>query len=393
MCSIFYLGEFMIIINAKIYTVEEDVIQNGFIKFEDGKISKIGDMSDFNGDFDLDIQGKSIIPGFIDAHTHLGLVEDGISFEGDDVNEDTDPCTPQLRSIDGVNPRDKAFYEAYKSGVTTALITQGSANPIAGQMSIIKTYGICIDEMVINDFCSIKFALGENPKSVYNSKNQAPATRMATASLIRENLFKSKEYLENKIKAVEDEEDLPEFDFKYESLIPLIKKEVKAHFHCHRTDDIFTAIRIAKEFDLDLVLVHATESYMIPGYVKDYPVIIGPLMTDRSKPELANLDLSCTKILSDNDVLISLSTDHPETPLKYLSMQPILAIKEGVSEQKALEMITINPAKTLGISDRVGSLKEGKDADFIITDGNIFDYKTSILNVFINGEEVYHAWN
>lgn len=383
----------MIIVNVKIYTLENNIIENGYIEICDGKIVGLGDMLEFSGNFDFDLAGKWIIPGFIDAHTHLGLVEEGISFEGDDANEDTDPVTPQLRAVDGINPRDKAFYEAYKNGVTTVLVTQGSANPIAGQMCIIKTFGICIDEMLVNEYSSMKFALGENPKFAYNSKNQSPVTRMATASIIRESLFKTKEYLENKIKAEADDEDMPEFDFKYESLIPVLKNEVKAHFHCHRTDDIFTAIRISKEFDLDLVLVHATESYLISDYVKDYPVIIGPLMTDRSKPELANLDLKCPKVLSDNDVLVSLSTDHPETPLKYLSLQPVFAIKEGLSEEKALEMITINPAKILGIDDKVGSLKIGKDADFIIVNGNPFDYKTKILSVFIYGKEVYNASN
>lgn len=381
----------MIFINAKIYTVDQNIIENGFLEVLGGKITKLGDMSDFNGGFDVDLEGKSLLPGFIDAHTHIGLIEDSLGFEGEDVNEDSDPITPHLRSIDGVNPRDKAFYESVKSGVTTALITQGSANPIAGQMSIIKTHGICIDEMIVDEFCAVKFALGENPKSVYNGKGQAPVTRMATASLIRENLYKTKEYIENKARAIEHDDDLPEWDFKLESLIPVLNGEVKAHFHCHRADDIFTAIRLSKEFNLDLVLVHATESHLIPSYVKNYPVILGPIMTDRSKPELANLDTKCPKVLVDNDVLVSLSTDHPETPLKYLSLQPIIAIKEGVCEWEALKMITINPAKTLGIDDKVGSITVGKDADFIITNGNIFDYKTKILNVFINGEEVYNA--
>lgn len=379
----------MIFINAKIYTVDLKNYENGFLEIEDGKIKNIGDMANFKGDFDIDLCGKSLYPGFIDAHTHIGLIEDSIGFEGEDVNEDSDPITPQLRAIDGINPRDRAFSESIAQGVTTVLVTPGSANPIAGQMCIMKTYGICIDEMLINEFCSMKFALGENPKSVYNGKGQTPVTRMATTALIRENLYKTKEYMRNQETAEED--DMPEWEFKYESLIPVLKREVKAHFHCHRADDILTAIRISKEFDLDLVIIHGTESYLIKKYVKDYPVIIGPLMTDRSKPELANLTTASPKILSDDDILVSLSTDHPETPLKYLQLQSTLAIKEGVCQEKALEMITKNPAITLDIFDRVGSITIGKDADFVIADGNIFEFNTKIVNVYINGEEVYNA--
>lgn len=376
----------MLLINAKIYTMEEQIIENGYIKIDGKNIAEVGCMSHLkNYDNARDLQGKVIIPGLIDVHTHIGIVEDSISFEGDDCNEDTDPITPQLRAMDAINPRDRAFEESRMAGVTTALVTPGSANAIAGQMTVIKTAGICIDEMIIDEYIGMKFALGENPKSVYNSKNQSPVTRMATASLIRETLFKAREYYENK-QNTEEDDDMPDFDMKYEAIIPLFEKKAQAHFHAHRSDDIFTAIRICKEFDINLVLVHATEAYLIPEYIKNYPLIIGPLMTDRSKPELVNLNTNSPKILNDNGILYALSTDHPETPLKYLSLCASLSVKEGVSEIDALKSITINPAKIVGLSDKIGSIKENKHADLVILSGEPLDYKTKVIETIINGE-------
>lgn len=379
----FIVGVKMLIKNAKIYTICSEIIENGYIKIENTKILEVGNMSSLADDIEgLDMSGMVITPGFIDAHTHIGLVEDSLSFEGDDVNEDTDPITPELRVIDAINPMDRAFDESLKSGVTTVLVTPGSANAIAGQMSVISTYGDCIDEMIFNPYIAMKFALGENPKSVYNGKNQAPVTRMATVSLIRENLFKAKEYFENMKKGGDD---TPDFDIKLEALVPLFEKKAKAHFHAHRADDIFTAIRICKEFDIDLVLVHATEAYMITDKIKDYPIIIGPIMTDRSKPELSNLSLTAPKILADKNILFSMSTDHPETPLKFLSLCAMLSVREGLSEIQALESITINSAKILGLDDKIGSISKEKDADLVIFDGNPFDIRTKVSKVICKG--------
>ncbi|MFI3226427.1 MAG: amidohydrolase [Clostridia bacterium] len=377
----------MLIINAKVYTLEQEIIENGFIKIHDNLIEQVGDMTDvpsYEGEI-FDATGKVICPGFIDVHTHLGIVEDSLSFEGDDVNEDTDPITPELRAIDGINPFDRAFSETLKSGVTTVLVSAGSANPIAGQMALLKTDGVCVDEMILDEYIAMKFALGENPKSVYNSKNQAPVTRMATAALIRENLFKTKEYLLNKEKSLHEDEDMPDFEMKYEALIPVLQGKVPAHFHAHRADDIFTAIRICKEFDIKLVLVHATDGYLIADKIKQYPMIIGPIMTDRSKPELSNLNIKAPKILADNDVLFSISTDHPETPLKFLTLCAAIAVKEGLSEIQALECITINPAKIVGFDDKIGSIKVGKHADLAILSGNPLEYTTKVEFTMING--------
>lgn len=372
----------MLIINAKIYTLEGKIIEQGYVNTFGNRIVDVGDMNDLGG-YDcqfFDVGGQVICPGFIDIHTHLGIIEDSLCFEGDDANEDTDPVTPELRAIDAINPYDKAFLESVRSGVTSVVVSAGSANPIAGQMVLLKTAGNCIDEMIVDPYVAMKFALGENPKSVYNSKNQTPATRMATTALIRESLFKTQQYMQKK-----EEDEMPDFEMKYEALIPVLKREVQAHFHAHRADDIFTAIRIANEFDLDLVLVHATEAYMVADKVRDIPMIIGPFLTDRSKPELANLSLEAPKILAENDVLFSISTDHPETPLKFLDLCASVAIREGLSFEKALECITINPAKIIGADDKIGSIKKGKHADLVILSGEPFQNSTKVTYTMING--------
>lgn len=385
LCAPFFiLGDKMLIKNAKIYTIDGEIIENGYVKIKDGKILDVNIMDKLSSDEKdaIDATGMVITPGFIDAHTHLGIVEDSLSFEGDDANEDTDPITPELRVIDAINPMDRAFSESLKSGVTTVLVSPGSANAIAGQMAVISTLGDCIDEMILNPYIAMKFALGENPKSVYNGKNQAPVTRMATVSLIRENLFKAKEYFENKQKGGDD---TPDFDMKFEALIPLFERKAKAHFHAHRADDIFTAVRICKEFDIELVLVHATEGYIIADKIKDIPMIIGPIMTDRSKPELSNLSLDAPKILSDKNVMFSMSTDHPETPLKFLSLCSMLTVREGLTEIQALESITINSAKILGLDHKIGSVSIGKDADLVIFNGNPFDIRAKVEKVICKG--------
>ena len=256
----------MKIYNVQIKTMEKRrSIENGWIEIENGKIIAVEEGSpDVVGTEDLDGQGKLLIPGFIDAHTHLGIIENGIDFEGDDCNEATDPFTPQLRTIDGINPMDRCFEEAYKRGITSAVVAPGSANPCGGEIIAVKTYGRRIDDMIIKPV-GIKFALGENPKRVYNDRDETPVTRMATAALIREGLSKAKRYLAD-IDAYEidkENNDMPEFDLKNHALIPLLRREISAHFHCHRADDMFTAVRIAKEFDLKLVIVHATEGHLI----------------------------------------------------------------------------------------------------------------------------------
>ncbi len=383
----------MILINAEIITMAGKRISNGWLRTENGKIAALGEMPSQpeEGEEVIDVQGAGIYPGFVDAHTHLGMWEDGLTFEGDDGNEETDPVTPQLRAIDAINPLDRCFSEALAAGVTTVVTGPGSANPIGGQLAAIKTYGSCIDEMIVKAPVAMKMALGENPKSVYHGKNQTPSTRMATASLIREELFKAKRYLEDLQRSEEDEDfDAPEFDMKSEALVPALKGEIEVHFHAHRADDIFTAIRIAKEFHLNYVIVHGTEAYMIAEDLKKEGtrVLAGPFLCDRSKPELRNLTPANPGILEKTGIPTAIITDHPVIPLQYLATCAGLAVREGMSAEEALKAITINPAVICGIDDKVGSIEVGKDADLVVFDANPLEMTSKPKMVIAGGRIV-----
>lgn len=381
----------MKIYNVQIKTMEKRrSIENGWIEIENGKIIAVEAGSpDVVGTEDLDGQGKLLIPGFIDAHTHLGIIENGIDFEGDDCNEATDPFTPQLRTIDGINPMDRCFEEAYKRGITSAVVAPGSANPCGGEIIAVKTYGRRIDDMIIKPV-GIKFALGENPKRVYNDRDETPVTRMATAALIREGLTKAKRYLAD-IDAYEidkENNDMPEFDLKNHALIPLLRREISAHFHCHRADDMFTAVRIAKEFDLKLVIVHATEGHLIADILGTgkLSAISGPVICDRCKPEMKGLELKNTAELIKNGVKTSICTDHPVIPIQYLPASAAMAVKGGLDSDIALEAITINAAEIAGIDDTTGSIAVGKDADLQLYCGNPLDIMNDPELVMINGK-------
>lgn len=384
----------MKIYNAKIYTMDSGIIENGWIEIKDGIISAVesGVPDKICGD-DLNVNGNSVIPGFIDAHTHMGIIENGIAFEGDDCNEQTDPFTPHLRVIDGVNPFDYCFKEAVKRGITSVLTCPGSANPCGGTIIAVKTYGRRIDDMLIKT-AGIKFALGENPKTVYNDRDETPVTRMGVAAIIREGLYKAEKYYEDiqRYKADSENYDMPEYDIKCEALLPLIKGEIKAHFHCHRADDICTAIRIAKEFSLKAVIVHATEGHLIADIIHDenIPVISGPILCDRCKPEMRDLKIENTGILFKNNVQTAICTDHPVIPVQYLPVSAALAVKGGMPYYEALRSITIVPAEITGINDRTGSITVGKDADIQIYDKNadFLDVMSEPCKVFIEGREV-----
>ena len=381
----------MKIYNVQIKTMEKRrSIENGWIEIENGKIIAVEEGSpDVVGTEDLDGQGKLLIPGFIDAHTHLGIIENGIDFEGDDCNEATDPFTPQLRTIDGINPMDRCFEEAYKRGITSAVVAPGSANPCGGEIIAVKTYGRRVDDMIIKPV-GIKFALGENPKRVYNDRDETPVTRMATAALIREGLTKAKRYLAD-IDAYEidkENNDMPEFDLKNHALIPLLRREISAHFHCHRADDMFTAVRIAKEFDLKLVIVHATEGHLIADILgtEKLSAISGPVICDRCKPEMKGLELKNTAELVKNGVKTSICTDHPVIPIQYLPASAAMTVKGGLDSDSALEAITINAAEIAGIDDTTGSIAVGKDADLQLYCGNPLDIMNDPELVMINGK-------
>lgn len=359
----------MIIINATLFLPDGSYAPDQFVRIQGTKISETGPMDSIITQGDpcvIDAQGATLYPGFIDAHTHLGMFEDGLGFEGDDGNEDTDPCTPQLRAIDAVNPLDRCFQEAREAGVTTVLTGPGSANPIGGQFAAIKTDGKCIDDMVIRAPAAMKFALGENPKSVYHDKNTAPVTRMATSALIREQLYKAREYFKRKQDC--EEEDQPEYDIKCESLGPLLRGEIPAQIHAHRADDIFTAVRLAKEFGLQYSIVHCTQGFMAAQELaqKGVSAMCGPIISDRCKPELRESTPANPGLLDKAGVKVCIITDHPEVPIQYLPLCAGIAVRDGMDHTQALKAITIHPAEIAGISDRVGSIAVGKDADLVL---------------------------
>lgn len=370
------------------------VIECGFVHVEGDKITAVGPMSALPGGIDgpvVDAAGRHVYPGLVDAHCHLGLFGNAVGFESDDGNESTDPCTPHLRAIDAVNALDRCFEDARAGGVTCVLTGPGSANPIAGQFAALKTNGRWVDQMIVSAPVSMKFALGENPKTVYNDRKETPVTRMATAAIIRENLAKALEYMDKQNKADEDPDtDMPDFDAKLEALVPVLKGELPVHCHAHRADDIATAVRIAKEFGLRLVVVHGTEAYLISDLLaqEDIPVITGPCLTDRCKPELAGQSQENPVLLSRAGVKVAICTDHPETPIQYLPVCAAMAVRAGMDEEEALAAITINPAVIAGIADRVGSLTPGKDADIVLSTGHPLDWKSKVEQVYIGGVHV-----
>lgn len=391
----------MIIYNARIFTAsDDDIIENGYIETNGGIITAVGCMDEFSGNLDsgdvIDASGLTVYPAFVDAHCHIGICENGLGFEGDDVNEATDPSTPHLRAVDAINAADLCFSEAARAGIGTAVTGVGSANPVGGSFLAMKTYGSSrIDKLIIKDPVSIKFALGENPKRVYNDRDETPVTRMATVAIIREQLMKARRYMEDlaeyeRTKGTDDETSRPDFDIKCEALIPLLKREIKAHFHCHRQDDIFTAIRISKEFSLDYVLIHVTDGHLIADELKDERAqcVIGPLLADRCKPELINQSIGNAAKLHKKGVMFAICTDHPETPIQYLPVTAGIAVRGGLSRDEAIRAITINPARICGIDDRVGSIEPGKDADFAAFRGEVFDITEKPEFVIINGKFV-----
>lgn len=385
----------MVVTNARIVTCDNGrVITNGYIVVEGSTIAEVAEGGYSGGDTDIYNAGGSMVcPGFIDAHCHIGMWEEGIASEGDDGNEETDPCTPHLRSIDAINPMDRAFTEALAYGITTVVTGPGSANPVAGQITALKTAGRVVDRMVIKFPCAMKFALGENPKVVYSEKSQQPATRMAVASIIREQLYKAKRYSEDMLKVEQDEEgdtDPPEYDIKCEALLPLLRREVPAHFHAHRADDICTALRLIREFELDGVIVHGTEGYLVAEELAEagIPVICGPIICTRGKPELRNLSRGNLAMLHKAGVVTAVNTDAPELPIDMLLTSVAIAAGDEMPHEQALETVTCNAAKVAGIDDRVGSIAVGKDADLLVFDSDPVGLLVKPCKVMVNGRFV-----
>lgn len=339
----------------------------------------------------LDAAGGHILPGLVDAHCHLGMCGDGLGFEAEDVNESTDPCTPHLRALDGLNPLDRCFQEAREAGVTTVLTGPGSGNPINGQGLAVKTIGRWAEEMVVLEPASLKLALGENPKMVYHERKETPMTRIGTAAIIRAQLSKALEYLDKQNKAdAEEDTDPPGFDPKLEALLPALRGEMPVHIHAHRADDIATAVRLAREFGLKLVVVHGTEAHLLPELLarEHIPVITGPILTDRSKPELANSTSANPALLAKAGVEIAICTDHPVIPIQHLTLCAAVAARSGLEPEEALKAITLNGARLAGVDHRVGSLTPGKDADVVVTSGHPLDWMSRVEHVFIDGVQV-----
>ncbi len=379
----------MIVKNGLIYDAVKKEPYAADIRIEDGKIKKISkSIAPKKGEEVFDAAGLRVYPGFIDAHCHLGLDGWGIGFEGHDYNEPGDPCTPQLRSEDSFNPFDPTIRNAALGGVTSVATGQGSANPIGGTWIAVKTKGICVDDMIIKTPVAMKCALGENPKRVYREKGNA--ARMSTAAVIRNMMFKAKEYLAKKEAAGDDISKRPAFDFKCEAMIPVLKKEIPLKIHAHQANDILTAIRLAKEFDVLLTIEHVTEGHLIADKLANcpYPLAVGPTLTHATKFELQNKSWETPGILAAKGCQVSIVTDSPVIPQEYLPLCAGLAVKAGMDPFEALKAITINPAKQIGIADRVGSIEVGKDADLVIADGDPMVSDTCIVKVLIDGEPV-----
>ena len=372
----------MLFKNATIYTMEQDPFVGDF-KIDKGVFTEIGkDLTANEGEDVQDLNGLYVFPGLVESHCHLGMEETAIRFEGNDVNEITDPITPNMRGIDGCNPMDETVELALKGGVTTVAAGPGSANVLSGTFFAYKTKGNCIDEMSIQNPIAMKAAFGENPKRCYQGKKID--TRMQISALLRETLEKTKEYMEKK----ELGKDVA-YDQKLEAMIPVVKREIPLKCHCHRADDILTVIRIAKEYDIKVTLDHVTDARCIIPQIKEsgFPCICGPALTHKSKFEIANMSFETPNELYKAGILFSIITDSPVVPQQYLSLSAALAAKAGLPEYEAIKAITINPAKILGLDNRVGSIKEGKDADFVICTKNILDTTNEIKDVYVDGKK------
>ena len=372
----------MLFKNATIYTMEQEPFVGDF-RIDKGVFTEVGKNLTANEGEDVqDLNGLYVFPGLVESHCHLGMEETAIRFEGDDVNEITDPITPNMRGIDGCNPMDETIESALKGGVTTVAAGPGSANVLGGTFFAYKTKGNCIDEMTIENPIAMKAAFGENPKRCYQGKKID--TRMQISALLRETLEKTKEYLAKK----EAGKDVA-YDQKLEAMIPVVKRELPLKCHAHRADDILTAIRIAKEENIKITLDHVTDARCILPQIKEsgFPCICGPALTHKSKFELANMSFETPNELYKAGILFSIITDSPVIPQQYLSLSAALAAKAGLPEYEAIKAITINPAKILGLDNRVGSIKVGKDADFVICTKNILDTQNEITAVYVDGKK------
>lgn len=378
-------------------TGKKQEYRNGFIGIEDGKIVQMGEMEELgkvplkDGQTDvIDAGGRLIMPGIIEAHCHMGITEEKKGMEGDDCNENVQPITPYLRAIDAINSMDAAFDDAVRAGITSAMIGPGSSNVVGGQFAFVKTKGRRIDDLVVLAPAAMKIAFGENPKVNFSGQGKMPVTRMAIAGMLREELFKAKQYIEKRKKAEKEGEGF-EKDFRYECWIPVFEGKIPLKAHVHRVDDIFTAIRIGKEFGLKMTLDHCSEGHLIAEELakEGFPAIVGPDLSSRSKIEVQNVAFKTAGILSTAGVKVAVTTDHPVSLIQSLPICAGLCVKSGMDEDEALRAITIHAAQICNVADRVGSLEVGKDADIVIFDGNPLEVSSEVFYTLIDGEIAY----
>lgn len=396
------------VINGRIMTMAEEKAEkkkektraeyeNGFLHIENGKIVGIGDMEELEtlpskdaGIDVIDAGGRLVMPGIIEAHCHMGITEEKKGMEGDDCNENVQPITPYLRALDAIHSMDAAFDDAVRAGITSAMIGPGSSNVVGGQFAFVKTKGRRIDDLIVLAPAAMKIAFGENPKVNFSGQGKMPVTRMAVAGMLREELFRAKQYVEKRKKAKKAGEAF-EKDFHYECWVPVFEGKIPLKAHVHRVDDIFTAIRIAKEFGLDMTLDHCSEGHLIAEELakEGYPAIVGPDLSSRSKIEVQNVAFKTAGILNAAGVKVAITTDHPVSLIQSLPLCAGLCVKSGMPMDAALRAVTIHAAQICRVSDRVGSLEVGKDADIAIFDGNPLEVLTEVYCTLINGEIAY----
>jgi imidazolonepropionase-like amidohydrolase len=383
---------------GKIYTISNGVIDNGTILIENGKITKVGKRVKIPEDAEvIDASGKVVMPGLVEAHCHIGIIEEKIGWAGSDGNEMTDPATPHVRALDAIkaNADEGGLEAALKAGITTAQILPGSANVIGGTGVVIKTAPkVVIDEMVIRNPSGMKIAFGENPRRVYGEgQKKMPSTRMGVAGVLREWLQNTKNYMEKKERYKDDPEKIPEFDIRLEALIPVLKKEIPLRAHAHRADDVATAVRIAEEFDVKISWEHATEGHRIAEWIakKGISAVWGPSLMARPKWEMRELSFDTPRIMHEAGVEFAIQTDSLGSSVAFLPLCAGLAVRNGLPYEVALSAITLTAAKILGVDDRVGSIEAGKDADIRILDGDPLELMTKVETVLIEGKIVYRA--
>ncbi|MDE0031705.1 MAG: amidohydrolase [Deltaproteobacteria bacterium] len=367
------------LMGARIMTASDGVIEEGTLVIEGRTIEAVG--ADVRPPKDAEVQdlrGKVLIPGMIDAHTHLGLCQDGVGASQSDEDEVGDPVVPHLRALDAINPEDIAFQDALKGGVTTVGVMPGSFNVICGQPAAVKVVGRTLEEMLVRAPVGMKIAFGERPKQVYGGMKKSPMTRMGIAAILREGLARAQLYAAD---------GNGRRDLRQEAMVPVVRKQIPLRAHAHRADDIMTAIRIAREFDLDLIIEHGTDGYKVAGELAEagVGVVHGPWLKTRGNLEQSGRSPDSPRILVENGVLTAFSTDHPVIPIQNHRMQGMTAVEHGVSPEEALKALTLNSARLMGIDERVGSLEKGKDADVVVLSGPPFDAATQVEGVIVNG--------